>query len=177
MAAVQNLFASSTDNAITTIASLSLDTIILAIIFIALFTYGLKYGKRRIISLIISLYISIPIISFFPYLQKVLFLGETVDKMLYMQIILFFLMVVLINILIDRVISWELGERGVRKLVELGALAIASGGLLVSISYHIIPITALHDFAPPIDSIFASGTVFFWWLVIPLAVLLFTVRR
>lgn len=177
MAAVQNLFASSTDNAITTIASLSLDTIILAIIFIALFTYGLKYGKRRIISLLISLYISIPIISFFPYLQKVLFFGDTVDKMLYTQIVFFFLIVVLINIIIDRVISWELGSRGMRKLIELGALALSSGGLLIAISYHIIPITTLHDFASPIDSLFASGALFFWWLVIPLTVLLFTVRR
>jgi len=57
----------SVDGAIETIASLSLDTIILAIVFVVLFAYGLKYGKRRIISLLISFYISIPIILFFPY--------------------------------------------------------------------------------------------------------------
>ncbi|HJL55689.1 MAG TPA: hypothetical protein QGF60_00575, partial [Candidatus Paceibacterota bacterium] len=128
----------SVDGAIETIASLSLDTIILAIVFVVLFAYGLKYGKRRIISLLISFYISIPIILFFPYLEKILFFGETIDMMLYSQIILFLLIVVLINIIIDRVISWELGERGIRKLIEIGVLAFVSGGLLMAISYHII---------------------------------------
>ena len=167
----------SVDGAIETIASLSLDTIILAIVFVVLFAYGLKYGKRRIISLLISFYISIPIILFFPYLEKILFFGETIDMMLYSQIILFLLIVVLINIIIDRVISWELGERGIRKLIEIGVLTFVSGGLLMAISYHIIEITTLHDFAAPIDALFASTSMFFWWLVIPFVVLLFTVRR
>lgn len=177
MAAIQNLFASSTNNAIETVASLSLDTIILAIIFAVFFTYGLKYGKQRIIFLILSFYISIPIISVFPYTEKLSFFGETDKAIVYAQIAVFLVAIVILNIIIGRVISWELRSRGLRKLIETGALAFASSGLLMAISYHIIPITALHDFAAPIDSLFASPSLFFWWLVIPFVILLFTVRR
>jgi hypothetical protein len=177
MAAIQNLFASSTGGTVETIANLSLDTIILIVIFLIFFIYGLKFGKRRIISLILSLYASIPIVLFFPYLQKISFFGDTDKAILYSQIGLFVLVIILINVVLGRIVSFELYHRGLRKLIETGALAVASGGLLIAISYHIINISELYDFVRPIDSIFASGTLFFWWLAAPLIVIFFTTRR
>ena len=164
-------------DALGAVASMSLDTIILVVIFVILFGYGLKYGKRKIISLILSFYISIPIVFSFPYLQKISFFGETEKAILYSQIGLFILIIIFINIAIDMVIIWELSSRGLRKLFEMGALALASGGLLVAISYHTVKINTLYDFASPIDGLFASTTMFFWWLVIPLVAIFFTVRR
>lgn len=177
MDSVQNLFANSTGEAINTFTSLSLDTIILATVFLVFFIYSLKFGKRGIVSLIFSLYISIPIISFFPYLQKITFLGDNVKADIYSQIGLFILLVVLINSIVGRIIDWDIDNGGFKKLIENGALSIAAGGLLIAISYHIVPITALHDFGNLIDSIFASGTLFFWWLAAPLIIIFFTTRR
>lgn len=177
MDSVQNLFASSTENTFETIANLSLDTIILIIVFLVLFIYSIKFGKLKIISLILSLYISIPIISFFPYLKSILFFGDTEKAIVYSQIGLFVLIVVLINVILSGVISWELRNRGLRRLIENGALALVSGGLLVAISYHIINTSELYNFVGPIDSIFASSNLFFWWLIAPLIVIFFTTRR
>ena len=140
MVDIQNIFASSTGNAVETITSLPLDTTVLAIVFLVLFIYSMKYGKRAIISLIFSLYISIPIISFFPYSESISFLGDTTKALVYSQIILFILVVILTNITIKRVISWELYQRGLRKLTENIFLAIVSGGFLIAIFYHIIDI-------------------------------------
>jgi hypothetical protein len=177
MAAVQNLFASSTDLTLANIANMSIDTIILIIIFFILFVYGIKFGKRKIISLMLSLYASIPIVYFFPYLQEISFFGDTDKAVLYSQIGLFVLVIVLINVVLSRIVSFELYHRGLRRLIENGFLALASGGLLIAISYHIIKISELYDFAGPIDVIFASSTLFFWWTVAPIIVIFFTTRR
>ncbi|MBT3282548.1 hypothetical protein HON59_00875 [bacterium] len=177
MAAIQNLFASSTGGTLETVMNLSLDTIILIVIFLVFFIYGLKFGKRRIISLMLSLYASVPVVFFFPYLQSISFFGETEKAILYSQIGLFILVIILINVLLTGIVSFELYHRGLRKLIENGFLALASGGLLVAISYHIINISDLYDFAGIVDTLFASTTLFFWWLVAPLIVIFFTTRK
>ncbi|MDP6387666.1 MAG: hypothetical protein QGG63_00040 [Candidatus Pacebacteria bacterium] len=168
MEQAQDFLVSSYDT-LGSVTSMSLDTIILITIFVAFFVYGLRYGKGRIISLILSFYISIPIIFSFPYIEKLSFA--------YSQIAVFLLIIVFLNIVISRFVYEEFPSRGLRRLIEAGLLSVSAGGLLLALSYHIIPITALHDFAAPIDALFTSTTTFFWWLIIPLAVLLFTVRR
>jgi hypothetical protein len=125
----------------------------------------------------LSLYASIPIVLFFPYLQKIAFFGNTEKAVLYSQIGLFVLVIILINVVLSRIVSFELYHRGLRRLIENGFLAAASGGLLIAISYHIIKISELYDFARPIDALFASTTLFFWWLIAPLVVVFFTTRR
>lgn len=176
MQQAKGLLASSTD-ALSAVTNMSLDTVILITIFVVLLVYGLRYGKYRMISLVLSFYIVIPIISFFPYLQNLSILGESANATLYSQIGVFLLIVIFLNIILSRFICEEFPSRGMRRFFEAGLLSISSGGLLLAISYHIIPITALYDFAAPVDSLFASAAMFFWWLIIPLAVLLFTVRR
>jgi predicted permease len=178
MQSAKDLLASSTD-ALDAVTNMSLDTIILITIFVVLLVYGLRYGKYRMISLLLSFYIVIPIISFFPYLNTLSFLGEreSVNAALYSQIGVFLLIVIFLNVILSRFICEEFPSRGIRRLFEAGLLSASSGGLLLAISYHIIPITTLHDFAAPIDTLFASTQMFFWWLVIPLIALLFTVRR
>ncbi|MEK7589953.1 MAG: hypothetical protein AAB475_01740 [Patescibacteria group bacterium] len=177
MVTVQNLFASTTNGTFASIANLSLDTIILIIIFFIFFIYGLKFGKRRIVSLTLSLYASIPIVFFFPYLEKISFFGDIEKAVLYSQIGLFILVIILINVVLWRVVSFELYHRGLRRLIENGTLSFASGGLLVAISYHIIKISELYDFAELIDGLFASTTLFFWWLIAPLIIIFFTTRK
>ena len=177
MSAIQNLFASSTGTTLETIMNLSLDTIILIVMFLLFFIYGLKFGKRKIISLVLSLYTAVPIVFFFPYLHNISFFGDTNKAVIYSQTGLFILAVIFINITLGRVISWELHSRGLRKLIENGFLAFVSSGLLVAISYRIINISELYDFAGPIDSLFTSTTLFFWWLVAPLVVIFFVIRR
>lgn len=177
MEQAQNLLASSTKDALGAMTNMSFDTIILIVLFVTFFAYGLKLGKRRIISLILSFYISIPVASSFPYLEKISFFGDTEKAMLYSQIGLFILIIIFINVAISGAISFELGSHGLRRLFETGALAVASGGLLVAISYHAIKLNSLYDFAAPIDSLFASTAMLFWWLVLPLVTIFFAIRR
>lgn len=177
MEKIQNLFSSTTNNATESIANLSLDTIILIVIFLMFFTYAMKYGKQRIISLIFSFYILIPILSSFPYLQKISFFGDTEKAILYSKLGLSVLIIIFINIVIERMINWEFRSYGFRNLAENGLLAIASSGLLVAFSYHIIDISALYNFAPAVNVLFEPAVFFFWWLIAPIIVIFFTAKR
>lgn len=177
MEKVQNLFASTTDSAVGNVANLSLDTIILIIIFFVFFIYSIKFGKRSIILLILSFYISIPLISFFPYFDKISFFGDTEKALLYSQIGLFVIIIFISSIILDRIVNIEVYYGGFRKLIESIFLGVASGGLLIAVSYHILNISILYDFGNYVDYIFASQTLFFWWLIAPFIVIFLTTRR
>lgn len=177
MEKVQNLFSSTTNNATESIANLSLDTIILIIIFSVFFVYSIKFGKRSIILLILSFYISIPLISFFPYFDKISFFGSTEKALLYSQIGLFIIIIFILNIILDRIVNIEFYYGGFRKLIESIFLGAVSGGLLVAVSYHIVNISVLYNFGNYIDYIFASQTILFWWLIMPFVVIFLTTRR
>ena len=176
MGKAQNLLASSKDT-LNSVTNLPLDTIILITIFIILLVYSLRYGKYKIISFIFSLYIAIPVFSYFPYIQFFSFFAESEKAILYSQIIFFLTIVVFFNIIIRKFISKEFSARGFRQFIESGFLAAVGSGLLLAISYHIIPITLIYDFAAPIDALFSSTRMLFWWLAIPFIVLLFMVKK
>src|SRR3989344_2179087 len=137
----------SSKDTLNSVTNLPLDTIILITIFIILLVYSLRYGKYKIISI------------------------------LYSQIIFFLIIVVFFNIIIRKFILEEFLARGFRQFIESGFLAVVGSGLLFAISYHIIPITLIYDFAAPIDALFSSTRMLFWWLAIPFIVLLFTVKK
>ncbi|PIT96756.1 hypothetical protein COT82_01380 [Candidatus Campbellbacteria bacterium CG10_big_fil_rev_8_21_14_0_10_35_52] len=176
MEKAQNLLISSKDT-LNSVTNLPLDTIILIAVFIVLFAYGLHYGKYKIISLILSLYVAIPVFSYFPYTQIFSFFAESEKAILYSQIVFFLIIVVFFNIIIGKFMVEEFSASGFKRFIDDGFLAAAGGGLLLMISYHIIPITLIYDFAAPIDILFLPATMLFWWLVIPFIILLFTFRR
>lgn len=170
-------FLANSKGVLGTVTSTSLDTIILGTIFIVFFIYGYKYGKRKAIALILSFYLSIPLLTSFPYMDKLSFIGETEKAIAYSQIALFIVFTILLNIILGKVLSWELSSRGVRKFIETVLLSVVSVGVFTAISYHVIAITPIHNFSPQIDSVFASAQMFFLWLVIPFVIIVFTVRR
>ena len=55
----------------------------------------------------------------------------------------------------------------------MGLLSVAAAGLLVSIFYHVIPLTPVYNFSPAIDKIFSTDTDFAIWLLAPLVLLFF----
>ena len=112
MGKAQNLLASSKDT-LNSVTNLPLDTIILITIFIILLVYSLRYGKYKIISFIFSLYIAIPVFSYFPYIQIFSFFAESEKAILYSQIIFFLIIVVFFNIIIRKFILEEFLARGI----------------------------------------------------------------
>jgi hypothetical protein len=169
---MENTLINSSKDALGIVTSLSLDAIILIVLFVIFLGYGFRYGTHRLIALVLSLYISIPIFTAFPYLDKINFLTE-----FYVQTALFLVTLILLSVIVGRIIGDEYPDVGLNSFVINGLLSLFIVVLFMVISYHVLPIESVYDFASPIDSLFSSTHLFFLWLIAPLTVLLFTVRR
>lgn len=162
-------FFSTLSGAITT------DIIIIAIVFISLFLFGVRYGKSSSTSLLLSLYVGILTFLSFPYLEEATFLKSSEVQITISHIALFFVLVFMIHSVIRRFIFTEYSGKRVLKYGETVILSGVSTALLFAFAYHTIPLTTLYNFGDSIDGLFSSQ-YFFWWLVAPMAGLLLVSR-
>jgi hypothetical protein len=139
----------------------------LLLVFAALFAYAIVRGQRALLSLVFGLYIALLISVEFPYyegaMRSLSFMSEHAVRMLF-----FALFTAFGSILFERLLSRMFDEtaiEGVGKKVILSLLATA---LVMSYSYHVLPITNLIDPGARIGSLFAPQEYFFWWLILPL---------
>jgi|TARA_Y100000310_G_scaffold345555_1_gene466522 hypothetical protein len=157
--------------------SFSVDFFIILALFALLVGYSFRYGKARIISLILSLYLALLIFIHFPY-------GEIIQNTVKGQLslfavnsVIFFIILIVSYIVLNRLIRVEFSSRDTRRWSDTILLSAFATVLLLAFSYHVLPIVSIHDFEPRVDLLFERAEYFFWWLLIPLAGLLFTVRR
>lgn len=161
--------------ALTIFKDFSLDGVIILCLFGALLLYGLRYGKRRILTLTLSLYVALLVYMHFPY-ELDIFAGSAFQS-LFAGSAVFGGFTAFVYLTIARSVHAEFPYNRVKRYTEAGVLSACAAGLLLAFSYHVLPVSTLYDFNPQIDTFFASSKLFFWWLVIPLVGLFFLARR
>lgn len=163
---------SSTTNTISEmfgmVTSLPIDLLIIIVVFLVLFGVTTKYGKRNMMSVIISLYLAYALFIVFPYADRLSeIINEEILSPLMAGSIVFFVLFIIIYLIASRIICAEFTTRGARRWLEAGILSAVTTTLLLAFSYHILPIEEIYDFGEQIDILFASEQYFFWWLVVP----------
>ncbi len=162
-------------NFLTTIKTsgpLTIDIIVLVLIFIIFLFYGIYFGRNRLISLVLAFYPAMFLYNLFPYLAKLIILhGDTL--ILLNKVIIFLIFLILFDIIISRFIFADSGG-GSGHYLRLAGCSLALVILIVSFSYSIISLDSVYNFSPKIDALFtASGTSVFWWDLAPLGLLFF----
>ena len=143
--------------------------------FIALgFFYGIAAGRRRLISFLLSIYISGFLFENFHYLER-LIRGESLVSTFFARVFFFFLIVLAVSALLSSFIEGHGAPNEKNWLHSLG-LSFLGAGLLFSYFFHLFPAREIFEFSPLIQKLFASDSAFFWWLTLPL-VSLFLARR
>lgn len=160
-------------NAVEFVNNSSLDFIIIAGTFFVLVFFGFQFGKDKIISLILSLYITLLIYLNFPYLD--LFILDGMELISNIGVFVVFLF--LINMILKRMILSEYPHDLMHKWFEIIVLSLVATTLLLAFIYHVLPVFAVHDFSPDVDKYFATSELFFWWLVAPFVAMFFVIRR
>lgn len=139
----------------------------LLLVFAALFAYAIIRGQRALISLVFGLYIALLISVEFPYyegaLQALSFMSEHAVRMLFFAVFTAFG-----SILFERLLSRLLDETAIEGIGKKVILALLATALVMSYSYHVLPITNLIDPGARIGALFAPQEYFFWWLILPL---------
>lgn len=172
-----NIILENSKDVVATFTTLSLDAIIIIAVFILFFGYGLKFGKDRIISLILSFYFAFILYSSVPYLDTLTFLKDTDTQVFISKALIFLIFLFISNFIIKRFVYTEFSSKQVKRFFEAGILSVGATILTLALYNTIAPAESVYNFGAPISNLFSSADLFFWWLVAPLAILFFTVRR
>lgn len=147
--------------------------LIVVFAFVAVgFFYGISAGKSKLLSLLFSLYVSGFIFENFYYLGRLVH-GRTIMEEFLFRGFIFTAIVIVLTILFSRVLISGL-DSGARNWWKSLLLSFTSSGLLFSYLFHLFPVKEIFTFSPATQSLFASNSAFFWWLILPLAALFLT---
>lgn len=137
------------------------------------FFYGIFAGRSKLLAFLFSLYVSGFLFENFIYLEQ--FQTKTFLEIFLIKIIAFTLLAVILTFMFSKFFSSSLSS-GPKTWWKALFLSFSSAGLFFSYLFHLLPAKSIFTFSPIIQTLFASDTVFFWWLVLPLMVI-FIVRE
>lgn len=150
------------------------DVLVLLFFLVAGFFYGLMAGKKKILAVLFSIYISIILMDNFGYLDFFT-QGENIFTVFLVRAIAFFTLIFILAVLFAKTIFR--GKPKKEKWWQVFVLSFLEVGLLMSAAFQLLPAKDLFTFSPAVQTFFASGEVFFWWLTLPLVALFFILRK
>lgn len=135
--------------------------------------YAMIRGRHSLINLIIALYFALLISVEFPYYDAIVGNAGNARNEAIIMIIVFCFFTAISNYVLGRFLhqgdSYDRGFTGFhRKIVY----ALAATVLVLTYSFHALPVTELID-PGPIQTLFASEQSFFYWLFVPIIILFF----
>lgn len=143
--------------------------------FIAVgFFYGISAGKAKMISFLFSLYVGGFLFDNFSYLDGLLGKRGNVIEAFLSRLFIFFVMIILLNLLFAKVLRCPC--EGNKKWWQVLLLSFLSTGLIFSYIFHLFPAREVFTFSPVVQNLFVSEAAFFWWLTLPL-IALFLARK
>ncbi|MDO8555309.1 MAG: hypothetical protein Q7R75_01975 [bacterium] len=154
------------------------DVLIIFFAVVASFFYGMSAGKSKLLSVIFSVYLAMPLFENFPYLNILVNILAKLQKPLslfYSKAIIFVAIVILLNLILRRTL-FRLSSRN-DKWWQVLAISIAGTGFVISALFHFFSINQLAKVSPFVSQFFIEGSSFFWWLVLPLVVLFFIIGK
>lgn len=126
-------------------------------------------GKSKGVSVILSLFGAITLFQAFPFMKQMLVFKGAVPEALNITGV-FVAFALALFFLLDKYVVGDFIEGNFMKSVFLG---IAFTALVLAIIYFVLPFTPVYDFGANVDKWFSGSFNLFWWLVAPLAIVLF----
>jgi hypothetical protein len=160
------------NNYISTFTSLSSDTLILIILAVAFLFLGFRKGKDVLVTGLLSLYVTAFLYSNAFFVNSLIFVAKDPAKLFWNHLAIFILFFVPVYLILSKIILAE-NDRGPLGLIKMAILSLVTTGLLITIFYHVVPISTVYNFSSAVDSLFESSRTFTVWLILPLAALFF----
>lgn len=147
------------------------ETAYLLIVFGCMLMYAIGKGRQAIINLIVGLYLALLITLEFPYYDHMLGGLSSPELVSAGKLGFFAFVTILATWLCKRIMPDEFRERKFeslgKKIIHAGAATI----LIMIFSFQVLPVTDFLVPGTPVQSLFAPTEYFFWWLILPLAIL------
>lgn len=146
--------------------------LVLILLAVALFFFAVRAGRALLISLILALYVGFALFTVFPF-KEMFLVGDSALARAVAGMVLFAVFTVFPYILLRRVSTT--GSLSINP-ISLALLALATGGFVLALGYHVLDIASVIPLTPSLDALFAPEGYFFWWFLAPLAGIFITTR-
>tara|TARA_B100000745_G_scaffold95152_1_gene60120 strand:- start:4978 stop:5460 length:483 start_codon:yes stop_codon:yes gene_type:complete len=154
------------------IISLIQESLFVIIVFFGFLVYSMLRGRHYLINLIIGLYFALLISLEFPYYETILGAANTDQSRAILMILVFAAFTIASTTLLGRFLHQGDYDRGVIGIHRKIIYSLAATVLVMTYSFHALPVTELVD-PGPIQALFASQNSFFFWLFVPILILFF----
>lgn len=144
---------------------------IVLVLFALLFLFAYYVGRGPFVALLLSFYAAYAVYLAFPY-GSYLPTAPAITA-LFAHVGIYLALVVLFYIILRRVVVSDFLYIGLFGLI---ALAFFGAAFLLALAYQVFPVTAIYQFTPVIDALFAAPSYFFWWFIAPAIGLLFLAK-
>lgn len=144
------------------------------IVFGVFLVYSIAMGRQSITNLILGLYFALLISIEFPYYG--LIQGGTSDKHIesILMVVVFVVFTVISTILFARLMPREYSEKKFESFWQKLLLTAGATILVMSFSFHALPVTDLITPGSQIQYLFGADNSFFYWLLAPIVILFLT---
>ena len=156
---------------VSAIVSFLQETAYLLIVLVSFLFFALRHGRQTVTNIILGLYLALLISIEFPFYDTILGSTSSAATESIVKIILFAGFTVVTTLLFIRILPREYSEKSFEALWKKTLLAVAGTILIMSFSYHVLPVTDFIHPGSPINYLFGSGDSFFYWLLVPLVIL------
>jgi high-affinity Fe2+/Pb2+ permease len=147
------------------------ESLFMVLAFVCFLIYAISAGRQSITNIILGLYFALLISIEFPFYGHILGTTSNEKTESILMLIVFGLFTLCATILFSRLMPREYSEKKFEGLWKKILLACAATVLVMSFSYHALPVTDIITPGSPIQFLFGSEQAFFYWLMAPIIVL------
>lgn len=139
-------------------------------VFGIFFFFSIYKGRQSIINVIVGMYFALLISLEFPGYDT-LFNIEAGPTAAIAKLGFFAFITLITTTLFYRIMPSEFRENKFESLGKKFLLSVAATILVMTFSFHVLPVTDFLATGSPLQSIFGPEIYFFWWLIVPLVIL------
>ena len=147
------------------------DFLIIIILFGILFLFAWYIGRATLVSILIAFYAGFAIYKIFPFMSYLP--SAPAMTALLAQVALYAGLTLVFYIILRRVVVSDFLYVGIFGTIILSLLGAT---FLITLAYHVFPVSDVYRFTPAIDLFFAAKAYFFWWFAAPAIGLFFLAR-
>ena len=155
----------------TIILSFLSESAYMLIVFGVFLALAIFYGRQALINIISGLYFALLLTLQFPYFDTFLNGLESASTVAGIKLVVFVITAILTTLLFKRLMPSEYQENKFESFHKKIALSLVATVLVMIFSFNVLPVTEFLTPGTPIQSLFAPQEYFFWWLMVPIAVL------
>lgn len=153
-------------------ASPSWDIMLILIFIVAAMVFSMSFGRRRVIVLLFSIYISLAVVNTLPYFENI-FSSDWIDKLFTVKIAIFLAVFVGLYVYLNKsaLLRYMRGSSPFTPAWQIMALSLLHTGLLISITLSFLPADLNEYLSFFTKSVFVSEGGQFFWIVAPIITL------